>query len=119
MVVQAIWKLKLPTKLICFMWMCLNDCILTGVNFQKRGGIGPTACNLCLKNEETTTHLFVECPITQKIWIEITKFLKIENLEFHFCGGESEKLVLTISKTQTHPFSGLLGHLEILKQNSF
>jgi hypothetical protein len=66
---KAIWKLNIPTKLICFMWLCLKDCILIGVNYQKRGGIGPTVCNLCLMNEETTTHLFVECPKTQKIWI--------------------------------------------------
>jgi hypothetical protein len=76
---KAIWKLKIPTKLICFMWMCLKDCILTGTNYQKRGGIGPTTCNLCLKNEETTTHLFVGCPITQKIWTEILNFLKIDS----------------------------------------
>jgi len=76
---KAIWKLNIPTKLIFFTWLCLKDCILTDINYQKSGGIGPTFCNVCLMNEETTTHAFVECPKSQQIWTEVIKFLKIEN----------------------------------------
>jgi hypothetical protein len=76
---KAIWSLNIPIKIICFMWMCLKDCILTGVNYQKRGGIGPLVCNLCLKNEETTTHLFVECQKTQNIWSKVIKTLRIDS----------------------------------------
>jgi hypothetical protein len=76
---KAIWGLNIPIKLVCFMWMCLKDCILTGVNYQKRGGIGPSVCNLYLKNEESIVHLFVDCPKTQNIWAEVIKFLKIDS----------------------------------------
>jgi hypothetical protein len=61
------------------MFLCLKDCILIGVNYKKRGGIGPSFCNLCLRNEETTTHLFVDCTKTQNIWSEVLKFLKIDS----------------------------------------
>jgi hypothetical protein len=26
---KSIWKVKIPVKIICFMWLCLKDCILT------------------------------------------------------------------------------------------
>ena len=75
---KAIWTVKIPTKLICFMWLCLEDCILIGLNFQKRGGIGPTACTLCLKDEESVTHLFINCQSTQRIWNKAFTALRID-----------------------------------------
>jgi hypothetical protein len=51
---KSIWRVNIPRKIICFMWLCLKDCILTGANYKKRGGIGPVVCILCLKDDETT-----------------------------------------------------------------
>jgi hypothetical protein len=74
---KVIWKVNIPDKIICFMWLCLKDCILSGVNFRKRGGIGPSVCSLCLRDEETTTHLFVDCNTTQNIWKDVMNYLKM------------------------------------------
>lgn len=76
---KAIWDLNIPIKLTCFMSLCLKECILTGVNYKKRGAIGPSVCNMCLRNDETTTYFFVGCSKTQKIWSEVLKFLKIDS----------------------------------------
>jgi hypothetical protein len=43
---KSIWKVKIPSKIICFMWLCLKDSILTGENYKKRGGIGHVVCIL-------------------------------------------------------------------------
>jgi len=51
---KSIRKVSIPRKIICFMWLCLKDSILTGENYKKRGGIGPIVCSLCLKDDETT-----------------------------------------------------------------
>jgi hypothetical protein len=74
---KSIWKVNIPSKIICFMWLCLKDCILTGANYRKRGGIGPSICSICLRDEETTTHIFLHCETTQSIWKEILSYLKI------------------------------------------
>jgi len=50
---SLIWKIKVPIKIILFMWLSLNNKVLTGENFRRRGGIGPSVCPLCLNNEET------------------------------------------------------------------
>jgi hypothetical protein len=62
------------------MWLCLKDCIPTGVNYKKRGGIGPSVCSLCLRDEETTSHVFVHCETSQYIWKGILFYLKIPNV---------------------------------------
>jgi len=59
---KYILQVKIPVKMIFFMWLCLKECILSGVNYEKRGGIGPSFCSLYLRNDETTTHLFVDGP---------------------------------------------------------
>ena len=56
---KDIWKINIPAKIIMFMWICLKDCVLTGENYRRRGGVGPSVCTLCQKNEETTLHLFI------------------------------------------------------------
>jgi hypothetical protein len=74
---KSIWKVNIPSKITCFMWLCLKDCIITGANYRKQGGIGPSVCSLCLKDEETTSHLFIHCETTQFIWKEILNSLNV------------------------------------------
>jgi ribonuclease HI len=93
---KAIWKVRIPGKIICFMWLCLKDCILTGANYRKRGGIGPSVCSLCLRGEETTTHLFVHCATSQSIWKEVLSYLKFP--EAWYCSSLEDNLVLWFTK---------------------
>ena len=73
-----IWKVKAPCKLICFMWLCLRNKTLTGDNYRRRGGIGPSVCLLCLHYEETIQHIFVTCEETQEIWRCVCNLFKLE-----------------------------------------
>jgi hypothetical protein len=75
---QALWKVKLPYKLILFMWLFLKDRVLTGVNYKLKGGIGPYVCTLCLNEEEYTMHLFFQCSISQSIWENVYNKIKLE-----------------------------------------
>jgi hypothetical protein len=74
---KAIWHVNVPSKIICFIWLCLMDSLLTCVNYQRRGGIGPTTCNLCLNDEDSTDHLFIHCVISKFIWKEVFSYLMI------------------------------------------
>jgi hypothetical protein len=65
---KPIWKVKIPRKIICFMWLCLKYSILIGENYKKRGDIGLVVCSLCLQDDETIEHLIIHCEVTQNIW---------------------------------------------------
>jgi hypothetical protein len=94
---------KVAVKIICFLWLCLEDRLLTGINYKKRGGIRPSVCTLCLKAEESVTNLFVDCQITQMIWGHILTSLRIdfewnkatieENLKFWFLKLPNHKYI--------------------------
>jgi hypothetical protein len=60
------------------MWLCLKDHVLTGVNYKLRGSIGSSVCMLCLNEEESTVHLFVQRSISQSILEDVYNQLKLE-----------------------------------------
>jgi hypothetical protein len=74
-----LWKWQLPLKVKLFIWLMLEQKILTWENLAKRGIIGPSRCVLCGNNEETMYHLFVECSFTKDIWFTILKELKLNS----------------------------------------
>lgn len=75
---NLIWRWNLPTKLRCFIWLCLKDKILTWPNLLKRGFTGPNICILCKKDEEDTTHLFVHCSFLVKTWSELQRLFDFQ-----------------------------------------
>jgi hypothetical protein len=58
-----LWKWQLPLKVKLFMWLLLEQRILTWENLVKRGYHGPSRCILCGNCEETAYHLFVVVPL--------------------------------------------------------
>jgi len=76
---KAIWKVNVPSKIICFIWLCLMNSILIEVNYQRRGGIGPSSCNLCLNVEDSIDHLFSHCVVSKFIWKEVLSHLMIHD----------------------------------------
>jgi len=67
---QWLWKLKLPYKIIHFLWLLRQDKILTATNRVKRGmGLDPNY-KLCGQNE-TIIHIFKECWRSKQVWSNI------------------------------------------------
>lgn len=64
---KNLWKVGVPPKVCCFIWICFNDKILTWENLQKRGYTSPGICMLCLLDMEDVNHLFVSCTFFQRI----------------------------------------------------
>jgi hypothetical protein len=71
----AVWKSKFWPKISTFLWLLLQNKILTWDNLQKRGFIGPSICHLCNQNEETMEHLLNSCAISADIWDHATQHL--------------------------------------------
>eukprot|EP00253_Pinus_taeda_P024113 PITA_24113 len=74
---SKLWKLKCPLKSRVFLWCLLKRKVPTWDILQKRFFIGPNRCPLCKEAEESIYHLFISCPISIKIWGELTKMLNI------------------------------------------
>lgn len=68
-----IWELKIPSKIQAFLWLLSRRAILTWDNLQRRGWCEPGICSLCLLEEETIQHLFMDCIYSKGIWTQLEK----------------------------------------------
>lgn len=62
------WFPGLTPKINIFLWILLQNNILTIDNLRKRDFYLPNRCYLCLNNEESVNHMFIHCPFVLPIW---------------------------------------------------
>lgn len=62
------WYPGFTPQINIFLWILLQNNILTIDNLRKRGFCFPNFFYLCLNNEESTNHIFLHCPYTTSIW---------------------------------------------------
>ena len=65
---NSIWKSIAPFKIKVFAWLVVHDKILSIANLNKRGWSGPIYCEACGYDTETTSHIFLHCPVPFAIW---------------------------------------------------
>uniref|UniRef100_A0A8I6WA49 Reverse transcriptase zinc-binding domain-containing protein n=1 Tax=Hordeum vulgare subsp. vulgare TaxID=112509 RepID=A0A8I6WA49_HORVV len=65
---KIIWMTWAPPRLKIFAWLLLRDRLWCNDRLQRRGWPNGYFCQLCLRNLETSTHLFWECPMSLGIW---------------------------------------------------
>ena len=44
---KDLWQWKIPLKIKCFSWLCVNDKVSTWDNILKRGWVGTNIWQLC------------------------------------------------------------------------
>jgi len=74
---RHIWKWDMAQKIKLFIWLSIENKILTWETLQRKGWQGPNLCHLCSKDAESVYHLFVSCSLCQDVWIRIKKELNI------------------------------------------
>lgn len=62
-----IWKTKAPPKCKFFLWLLLKDRIWTAAHLQQREWPNEYFYQMCLRNLETSVHLFMECGMAKMI----------------------------------------------------
>jgi hypothetical protein len=77
---KKIWKWDIQLKIKLFIWLAAENKILTWDNLQQRGWEGPGWCQLCKKDSEDITHLFIHCTFTKAIWEKIQNGQKIKKV---------------------------------------
>ena len=58
---SKVWQPFIWPKISFFLWLTVQNRILTLDNLLKRGFTGPSRCALCLQTEETMEHLLNTC----------------------------------------------------------
>lgn len=65
---KMLWKLKLPLKVLNFIWKLLHDSIPVFEKLRSRGISVSNVCLICNEEGESVNHLFLQCPFTRAIW---------------------------------------------------
>jgi hypothetical protein len=73
-----IWKWDLQLKIKLFIWLAVEQKILTWDILQQKGWEGPSLCILCKRSSEDINHLFLECTFTKLVWERIKIIQKIK-----------------------------------------
>lgn len=60
--------MKIPSKIIFFMWTVCRDRLPTIDLLQRRGRYLPNVCSLCYKDEETSAHVVPYCEYAYEVW---------------------------------------------------
>ena len=66
---KKVWHPDSIPKVNSFTWILVNNKLLTAGNLSKRGINGPSRCALCNLDEETTSHIFLQCKISLLVWM--------------------------------------------------
>lgn len=77
-----LWKAPCPLKTILFSWLLFFDMNLTWDVSQRKGWHGPGRCVLCLQENESNSHMFLQCPAAQAIWNELSSLLSFPHCLF-------------------------------------
>ena len=62
--VKIIWDIKALLKVKAFIWLIINDVIVTWDNLKKKDWQGPDICVLCTADEESIDHIFLRYPFS-------------------------------------------------------
>jgi len=75
---KILWKGKIPTKIKIFMWLLMNDAILTKDNLLKRKWQGDPTCYFC-DEPESISHLFFSIAMLQnqygQLWLSVLELI--------------------------------------------
>ncbi|CAL1352198.1 unnamed protein product [Linum trigynum] len=65
---KNIWKLPVPERVRCFMWVVAHDKISINAQLVKRKIASSPCCYRCSTLEETTIHILRDCPTAAFLW---------------------------------------------------
>ncbi|CAL1385774.1 unnamed protein product [Linum trigynum] len=77
---KAVWKSVVPLKICGFLWICFHQKILTIDNLKRRGWALANRCELCQKEEESVSHIFVDCDFTKQVWNGVISCCPLERV---------------------------------------
>jgi len=86
---KTIWKVNIPYKVSCFIWLLSKEAVLTQYNLMKKGIILCPRCVFCGEQADTVRHLFLHCKITCQLW---RLFINLKGFSWTMPGKVTEAL---------------------------
>ena len=74
---KSVWNSPSIPKVNFFTWTLMHHKSLTGEKLSKRGFFGPFRCCFRFQAAETSTHIFVGCVSSHKVWAHFLRGLPI------------------------------------------
>jgi hypothetical protein len=68
---DMIWSPWAPAKCKFFLWLLLHNRLWCADRLQRRQLPNAYFCPLCLRNLESSLHLFFECPFSRRLWTTV------------------------------------------------
>jgi hypothetical protein len=94
---NIIWKSKLWLKVSTFLWLLVQNKILTWDNLKKRCFMGPSIYHICQQQEETMEHILNQFPISGLIWDHVSQSMRKNN-------RERNNIIKTIKNWENGPY---------------
>ncbi|XP_057452097.1 uncharacterized protein LOC130743896 [Lotus japonicus] len=77
-VFSLVWDSAAPSNVCGLIWRVILDQLQSKANLRKRGVIHSdeeARCSLCLQEEESTSHLLLNCPRVASVWARCYRWL--------------------------------------------
>lgn len=68
---EWIWSLKTLNKIQFFLWLCYHNMLPTNMYLHHIGLSTDPSCPLCHSSPEAIEHLFLNCYIVRKFWLDL------------------------------------------------
>jgi ribonuclease HI len=78
---KIVWSNDIPPSKSLVAWRLMHDKLPTDISLICRGCFLPSVCSLCMCRQESTFHLFFECPFAVHIW---SWFSSVIGINLHF-----------------------------------
>lgn len=72
-----VWKIHIPPRIHIFVWLLVNNKLLTRYNLSKQRHVDDMSCLLCSENK-AINYLVLECVVAKAIWNYISDILGVE-----------------------------------------
>ena len=74
---KNMWNFAIPPSKSTMIWRTLHCKLPTDENLVMRGCQTPSMCSMCTKNQETTSHLLMECTFATTLWNWLESIIKV------------------------------------------
>ncbi|KAL4320643.1 hypothetical protein AHAS_Ahas14G0031000 [Arachis hypogaea] len=79
-----LWRLRIPEKIKCLLWLCLNNGVSTASYRFQRGISTSDFCQRCYLALEDINHCFRTCQKARQIWISLNLGMTAEDSSLDF-----------------------------------
>ena len=96
---DSVWKVVAPERVKVFLWLGVNQVIMTNIERQRRHLSDSGICQVCKGGEETILHVLRDCPAMYGLWLRIiprrrrTTFFTMSLLEWVYDNLRDHKVI--------------------------